>query len=199
MRTQILVALLAVGCGAQTSSGDDDPMNPDDIRARILAYKAAHPGSAGDINALTVDQVSADADAQWLLALCGTEQRPVIPLLAWEYGGSDHAWINPDASALVYCDHTPVAANSAHWTYDAASDHVTADVAVLLADENPCASRAGAEQVSGCIGDPSNFEILVDIASYNDGVDAGLSLAEASTELRLVTADGTTVSLYSAL
>jgi hypothetical protein len=196
-----LIAVFAIAACSPELAGNDDGDGPsaDDIRAWILAYKAAHPGADGDINAKTPAEVSVDADAQRLLGLCGADQRPVIPLLAWEYGGSDHAWIAAESSALVYCDYTPVAANSAHWSYDAQQDRVTADVYVLLPDENPCAAKMGAEQVSACIGDPSNFEILVDIASYDDGAGAQLSLSEASTELRLVLGDGSAVHLFTGL
>ena len=46
-----------------------------------------------------------------------------------------------------------------------------------------------------CLGDPSNIEILVDIASYNDGANAGLNLSEASSTLRLILPSGRTVTL----
>jgi hypothetical protein len=72
---------------------------------------------------------------------------------------------------------------------------VTADVYVLFPDQNPCKAQAGAQQVLGCLGDPTNIEILVDTASFNDGADAGLSLSNSSTELRLVEPDGTKVHL----
>jgi hypothetical protein len=168
------------------------------VKSKIDAYKAAHPGNGGkdwDINAKTPAEIAADPAAQELLALCGEGQRPVIPLLAWEYGGNDHQWINPDASALVYCVRIPVNPGTDHWSYDATQDHVTADVSVLYPDQNPCKDQAGAAQVMSCLGDPSNIEILVDIASLNDGADAGLSLSNASTELRLVLGDGSTVHL----
>jgi hypothetical protein len=110
----------------------------------------------------------------------------VIPKLAWEHGGGDHAWINPEMSALVYCVYIPVVPSTDHWKYDATMDHVTADVYVLFPDENPCKSESGADQIAKCIGDTTNFEILVDTASLNDGMDVGLSLSEASTELMVV-------------
>ena len=40
--------------------------------------------------------------------------------------------------------------------------------------------------VSACIGDVTNFDIFVDTASLNDGADVGLSLADSSTELKLI-------------
>ena len=86
--------------------------------------------------------------------------------------------------------------NSEHWQYDKAKDHVIADVYVLFPEQNPGKDKQGRDQVAACIGDASNFEILVDTASINDGKDAGLNLAEASTELRLILADGTKVHLF---
>ena len=188
---------------ADADSGTDGgTVSCDELRSLVEAYKIAHPGRGGkdwDINALTPAQVAADPAAQELLSVCGDDQRPVIPLLAWEYGGADHPWINPEASALVYCVYIPVSPSSSNWQYDAVSDHVTADVHVLCPEQNPCNDRTGANQVSDCIGDASNFEILVDIASLHDGADAGLSLAESSTELRLILTDGTKVHLHAAL
>jgi hypothetical protein len=172
----------------------------DQVKAWVDAYKAAHPGNGGkdwDINAKTPAQVAADPAAQQLLAICGPGQRPVIPLLAWEYGGSDHQWINPQASALVYCVYIPANPSTAHWQYDSAADHVTADVHVRFPDQNPCNAQQGANQVAACIGDLTNFEILVDTASLNDGADVGLMLANSSTELLLILADGTRIHLYS--
>ena len=64
-----------------------------EVKALVLAYKAAHPGNGGkdwDINAKTPGQIAADPAAKQLLSLCGPDQRPVIPLIAWEYGGMDH-------------------------------------------------------------------------------------------------------------
>lgn len=171
----------------------------DQARAWIEAYKASHPGNRGkdgDINAKTPEQIAADPAAQQLLSLCGKDQRPVIPLLAWEYGGFDHPWKNPQSSALVYCVHTPVKNPSPSWRYEAAQGLVTADVYVRFPDQNPCRGQSGAKQVTACIGDPTNFEILVDTASINDGQDVGLSLANASTALKLVLPDGTKVPLW---
>jgi hypothetical protein len=201
-----LTALVVVArpCAARATSGaegrrSDPSPSFEQARARILAYKAAHPGNRGrdaDINAKTPEQIAADPAAQELLSLCGKDQRPVIPLLAWEYGGFDHPWKNPQASALVYCVHTPVGDPSPSWRYDAARDHVEADVYVRFPDQNPCKHHSGADQVGACIGDPTNFEILVDTASINDGRDVGLSLASASTALRLVLPDGSRVHLW---
>lgn len=171
----------------------------DETLALVQAYAAAHPGSDADINAKTPAEIAADPDAQKLMALCGADQRPVIPHLAWEYGGSDHAWIDPTASALFYCVYTPVDPSTDNWQYDAAADHVTADVYVGCPDLNPCHAQTGADQVLACLGDPTNIEILVDIASYNDGMDAGLSLSEATTDLYLILSGGTKVHLYTGL
>jgi hypothetical protein len=174
----------------------------DEATAWINAYKAANPGNGGkdwDINAKTPAQIAADPAAQQLLSLCGQDQRPVIPLLAWEYGGTDHQWINPQASALVYCVYIPVSPSTTHWAYDVAADHVTADLYVRYPEQNPCKDQQGANQVMSCLGDASNIEILVDTASLNDGSDAGLSLANASTDLYLILADQTKVHMYTGL
>jgi hypothetical protein len=40
--------------------------------------------------AKTPAQVAADPDATKLIALCPSDQRPIIPLLAWEYSGMEH-------------------------------------------------------------------------------------------------------------
>ena len=186
------LCVTALGCVA-----DDPPA--DDVRAWIVEYKAMHPGKDGDINAKTPAQIAADPKAQRLMKLCTDVQRPVIPLLAWEYGGVDHAWINPEASALVYCVYIPNATNGDSWSYDPVMDRVTADMFVRIVEENPCKDRQGADQVTACIGDMTNFEIIVDLASLNDGADAGLSLSEASTDLMLQQADGSRVLLITNL
>ncbi len=170
----------------------------DQVKGWVEAYKAAHSGNGGkdwDINAKSPAQIAADPAAQQLLSICGKDQRPVIPLLAWEYGGSDHRWTNPGASALVYCVYVPVEQPSSNWRFDAAKRRVTADVYVKFPHQNPCRDKKGKDQVAACIGGTSNFEILVDTASLNDGSDVGLKLSEASTELRLIVSDGTKVQL----
>ena len=187
------------GSGGSGPGSTGDHPTADEAKMLIDEYAMAHPGQAGDINAKTPAQIAADPDAQALLALCGDDQRPVIPALVWEYGGGSHAWIHYEQSALVYCVYIPVAPSSDHWQYDAAEDHVTADVYVLYPEQNPCKDEQGADQVVKCIGDPSNFEILVDTASLDDGGDAGLSLSEASTELKLVMPDATSVHLWDDL
>jgi hypothetical protein len=165
----------------------------------VAAYKAAHPGHGGkdwDVNRKSAAEVAADPNVKRLLDLCGPDQRPVIPALAWEYGGKDHPWINPNASAVVYCVYIPVKPNSEHWKYDKATNRVTADVYVKFPDQNPGKDKVGATQVMSCLGDPSNIEILVDTASLNDGKAVGLSLDEASTDLYLLLPDGSRVFMY---
>jgi hypothetical protein len=186
--------------GSDAATGLDRGGSPTaaQVAAWVSAYKAAHPGNGGkdwDINAKTPAQLAADPAAQQLLSLCGPDQRPVIPLLAWEYGGADHSWITPAASALVYCVYVPVKTPTSSWSYDTGRDRVTADVYILFPEQNPCKDRTGRDLVAACIGDQSNFEILVDTASLDDGVGAGLSLSMASTELRLVLPDGSKASL----
>jgi hypothetical protein len=190
------------GRGGSSDSGAGGIGTPSptfqEVKTWAEAYKAAHPGNGGkdwDIDAKTPAQLAADPDARRLLAVCGPDQRPVFPMLAWEYGGSDHSWINPAASALVYCVYVPVKLPTSHWRYDSAAGRVTADIYVRFPEQNPCKDKSGKEQVAACIGDASNFEILVDIASLDDGVAAGLSLGLASTELELVLADGSKVQL----
>lgn len=85
---------------------------------------------------------------------------------------------------------------SPNWLYDAAEDHVTADVYVKFPDHNPCKNRSGAQQVTACIEDLTNFEILVDTASINDGRHVGLSLASVSTTLRLILPDTAKLRLW---
>jgi hypothetical protein len=186
--------------GSRMTGGDaSGPPTYDQVKAWVDAYKQAHPGNGGkdwDINAKTPAEVAADPAAQQLLALCGPNQRPVIPELAWEYGGSDHQWINPQASPLVICVYVAVNPSTSHWQYDAGADHITADVYVLFPDQNPCKDRTGADQVLACVGDPTNLEILVDTSSINDGADVGLALANSSTDLMLVLPDGSKVLLY---
>lgn len=170
----------------------------DTVRSWVLAYKAAHPGNGGkdwDINAKTPSQIASDPGAQQLLSLCGPEQRPVYPLIAWEYGGFDHPWINPDSSALLYCVYIPVNPQTSHWSHNASTDRVTADVYVKFPVENPCKNQTGKDQVINCLGDPTNSEILVDTASFHDGHDVGLDLLNSSTELFLILPDGSKTQL----
>ena len=205
MRSAILsIGLLAVVCirpavaqQAQNTVAGSSTVTAEQAKQWIDAYKRAHPGNRGkdwDINAKTPSQIKADPPAQQLLSLCGSNQRPVIPLLAWEYGGNDHQWINPQASALVYCVYTPVKNPTANWRY--VRGEITADVFVRFPEQNPCRNQAGAKQVSACIGDDTNFEIFVDTASINDGHDVGLELSTAPTNLKLILPDGTKVDLW---
>lgn len=167
-----------------------------EVKGWIDAYKAAHPGADGDVVMKTPAQLAADPDAARLRALCGPDQLPIIPQLAWEYGGGDHAWINPDQSPLVVCVYIAVNPSTEHWNYDATADHITADAYVLFPDDNPCKDKTGADQVLGCVGDPTNLEILVDTSSINDGADVGLALANSSTDVMLILSDGSKVLLY---
>jgi hypothetical protein len=150
------------------------------VRGWVDSYRKAHPGKSGDINAVG----PADSTGRRLLKVCGSDRRPVIPRLAWEYGGHDHAWIHTGRSALVYCVYTPVKPSTSHWRLRRGD--VTADVYVLFPAQNPCADKRGAEIVLGCLGDRSNSEILVDTASLHDGHDVGLELSEAATTLKLI-------------
>lgn len=214
-----VAAAISIGCSSSGPSTEDptgspphgctlaptgtaSPPTADEVRAWVLAYKGAHPGNGGkdwDINTKTSSELASDPDAARLLRVCGADQRPVIPLIAWEYGGADHSWIAPEMSALVYCVYTPVTPGADHWSYNAAKGRVMADVYVLFPGENPCRDRQGADLVAGCIGDPTNFEVLVDIASYADGACASQSLAEASTTLSVVLPDGTKTLLLENL
>jgi hypothetical protein len=162
------------------------------VHDQVLAYRKAHPGNGGkdwDINTRSAAQLASDPEARQLRGLCGNDQRPVIPWLAWEYGGNDHQWIHPERSALVYCVYIPVRQTTEHWKYDKGKDHVTADLYVRFPEQNPCRDKVGSEQVDACIGDYTNYEILVDTVNLNDGHDAKLELAEASTALWLVLPD----------
>jgi hypothetical protein len=189
------MADLAVAAADLGGGGDGGASGPsaDDVKMWVDEWKAGHPGNGGkdwDINTRTADEIAADPKLARLVGLCGAAQRPVIPLIAWEYGGADHPWIHPEASALVYCVYVPVVPSTAHWAYDANADQVTADLYVKFPAQNPCRDRVGADQVLGCLGDPTNIEILVDTASYNDGLDVGLDLANAATDLVLILGDG---------
>ena len=76
--------------GAQGRGGSAPSPTFDQVKGWVEAYQAAHPGNGGkdwDINAKSPAQIAADPTAQQLLSICGPDQRPVIPLLAWEYGG----------------------------------------------------------------------------------------------------------------
>jgi hypothetical protein len=149
-----------------------------------------------DVNQMTPDQVAMDPDAQTLLALCGDDQRPVIPQIAWEYGGASHQWISPESSAIYYCTYTPVNPSTEHWSFDEAAQLVTADVTIGCPDQNPCAGDTGPDKVLNCIGDQTNMEIIVDTASYDDGHGAGLELSEAGTDLYLLEEDGSKMLLW---
>jgi hypothetical protein len=185
--------------GKKTVQSSTSNATAAEVAAWITEYKAAHSGRGGkdwDINEKSRAEIEADPNLKRFFDLCAPDQRPVIPALAWEYGGKDHQWSHPEASALVYCVYTPVKTSSEHWRYDKKADHVTADVYIKFPDQNPCKNETGAAQVMKCLGDRSNIEILVDTASLNDGKDVGLNLAEASTDLYLLQPDGSRVLLY---
>lgn len=170
----------------------------DQLKTMVLAYKAAHPGNGGkdwDINAKTAAQIASDPAAQILLSQCGPGQRPVYPHIAWEYGGQDHPWINPDASALLYCVYIPVNPQTSNWSYVSSTNRVTANVYIKFPAQNPCKNEIGKNQVLNCLGDPTNSEVLVDTASFHDGHDVGLELMLSTTELFLILSDGTKVQL----
>jgi hypothetical protein len=191
--------------GTTGTAGAPAGLTADEVKTMAAAYKTAHPGNGGkdwDIVSCcagasrTPASLAADAAAQRLLTVCGKDQLPVIPTLAWEYGGADHAWINPQTSAVVYCVYIPVAPASAHWRYDANAMRVTADIYVKFPAQNPCAAQTGAQQVLACLGDMTNIEVLVDTASFHDGADVGLSLSSAATDLNLILPNGSTIPLY---
>jgi hypothetical protein len=146
--------------------------------------------------ARTEAEIQADPEAVALRGMCGAGQLAIIPMLAWEYGETKHPWINPSASAVAYCVYLPTKTNSAHWSYDAATDHVIAEVYVKFPDQNPCKAQTGKAQVMSCLGDPTNIGIFADTASFHRGGDVGLSLAESTTDLYLVLPDGTRVLMY---
>lgn len=173
--------------------GADEPPTYTQVKQWIADYKAAHPGRDGkdwDINAKSPEEIASEPDTRRLCSLCGPDQRPVIPELAWEYGGSDHPWRNPQDAALVYCIYTPMAEPSSHWRYDRAAGRVVADVYVLFPEQDPCAGKSAKEHAAKCMGGFGNLEILADTATLNDGEDVGLNLGETATELRLILRDG---------
>ena len=188
------LALLA--CPAQSAAGER-PTHAQ-VRQWIAEYKAAHPGRDGkdwDINAKTQEEITSEPDTRRLCELCGPDRRPVIPELAWEYGGSDHRWEDPQNAPLVYCVYAPIAKSSPHWRYDAARRLVVAHVYVLFPEHDPCANKSAEEHVKACIGGFGNLEILSDTATWRDGRDVGRSLAETQTELRLRMPSGKSVRL----
>ena len=177
-----------------SSTGRGQSPSYEQVLAWVTAYKAAHPSNS-DINAEPPRQVADPTAAGRLLSICGKDQRPIIPLLAWERGGNDHRWIDANRSALVYCVYTPVRESTDHWHYDDPRNKVTADVYVKYPDQNPCKDSPGVQQVADCIGAVSNYEILVDTASFNDGKHIGLQLSEATTLLKLILPNGQKVNL----
>ncbi len=172
----------------------------DQVLSWVLAYKAAHPGNGGkdwDINAKTDAQIAADPAALQLMSVCGDYRiiRPVYPLIAWEYGGTDHPWVHPELAALLYCTYIPYKPYSSHWTYDLATNNVTADTFVKFPDQNPCKNETGANQLISCLGNPAdaNDEIIVDTASLRDGHDVGLELSLSTSKIYLILLNGSKV------
>lgn len=187
------------GASSSDSGAPVEVPTCDELPDFIAQFKRSHSGNGGtdwDINAMTPAQIAADPDAQALLALCGDDQRPVVPQLAWEYGGGDHQWISPESSAIYYCVYTPANPSTEHWSFDEAAQLVEADVTIGCPELNPCADQSGADRVLPCLGDPTNIEIVVDTASLDDGHGAGLELSEAATDLYLLEQDGTRVLLW---
>ncbi|MFL5823007.1 MAG: hypothetical protein ACJ764_06150 [Solirubrobacteraceae bacterium] len=199
---QLILSLLAVAAlggaaGASAHSSGRTNASFAQVKSWARHYYSTHSGRNRDINAKTSSQLASDPAARRLISTCGKNERPVFPILAWEYGGSDHPWIHPGASALVYCVFIPVRRNTAHWRYNRSKGRVTADVYVRFPGRNPCRHKAGSRQVTDCLGDPSNIEILVDTASLHDGADAGYDLSEASTTLLLIKPNGHRVQLVT--
>jgi hypothetical protein len=191
----------ATSAPATAPAGQPATASYEQVKKWIEAYKATHRGNGGkdwDINAKSPEEVEREPDTKRLLSLCGPNQRPVIPALAWEYGGSDHRWTKPETAALCYCVYTPVEGGSEHWRFDETKNRVVADLYVKFPDRNPCKDRTGKDQVLGCLGDATNLEILVDTASLHDGRDVGYELSEAATELRLVLPNGKKVQIVLA-
>ncbi len=197
------------GGSATDASPSDAGQRPSaaELQQWIDDYKSTHSGNGGkdwDIigccggASRTEQELQNDADAVRLRSICGPGQLPVIPQLAWEYGGNDHQWINPGASALAYCVYIPAPPGASHWQYDANTDHVNADLYVLYPEQNPCRDQVGKFKVMACLGDASNIEILVDTASLHDGADVGLNLSESTTDLHLLV-DGDRVLMYQGL
>lgn len=187
-------------------AGDPTTYTAAQVQTLVTAYKASHQGNGGkdwDIigccsgASRTQAQIDADPAAVQLRAICGPNQLPIIPTIAWEYGGADHPWINPQASALVYCMYTPVAANSSHWTYNPSTNHVVADTYIKFPDQNPCKAQTGANLVLSCIGDTTNTEIFVDTASNHDGHDVGYELSVSTSVINLIQPNGTKVLLIN--
>src|SRR5262245_2061198 len=190
---RILVATLASLIALPTLLAAAEGPSYDQVKQWIAEYKAKHPGRGGkdwDFNHKSAEEIASDPDTHRLCSLCGPDQRPAIPELAWEYGGSDHRWQKPQAAALVYCVYTPVAKPTSHWRYDEAANRVEADVYVLFPDRDPCLGMSAKDHATKCMGGFGNLEILVDTATRNDGRDVGLNISETATELRLILKNG---------
>jgi hypothetical protein len=170
---------------AGTTAGDPTYAK---VLAWVDAFAATHTGKATDINKASFN----DPAAAQLRAVCGAGWTSIYPRLAWEYGGNDHAWKTPLASPLLICVHAPIKAPyTAEWGYS--NNHVTALVFVKFPEQSPCH-----DQLLTCMqSDTTNMEILVDAAGgSDDGSSVGLNLSEASTELKLLLTNETTVHLW---
>lgn len=183
-------------------SGSPNSLTYDQLKILIDTYKATHSGNGGkDWDILgccsgasrTPAQIAADPQAQVLRSICGPDQLPIIPNIAWEYGGADHPWINPQVSALVYCVYIPVHSSTTHWQYNPTTNHVIADAYVKFPDQNPCKNQLGANLVLSCLGDSTNSEIFVDTASFHDGNDVGFDLSVSTSQINLLLPDGSKV------
>src|SRR5207253_566401 len=82
------------GGGGGGAGGAAGSPTADDVRKWADAYRAAHPGNGGkdwDIISCcggasrSAASLASDPAAQQLRSICGKDQLPVIPLLAWEY------------------------------------------------------------------------------------------------------------------
>ena len=193
----LLIALAAIMVRPTAPSAAEAPTYAQ-VKQWISQYKRGHPGRGGkdwDIHTKTAKQLASEPDTRRLCELCGPDRRPVIPELAWEYGGSDHAWESPEKAALVYCVYTPVARASPNWQFDEAKQRVTALVYILFPEQDPCAGKSAEQHAALCIGGHGNLEILGDTASMSREPGFSRSLDEASTELRLRLPGGKTARL----
>src|SRR5207237_9472178 len=85
------------GTATDGAAGGSGSATYDQVKSWAEAYKAAHPGNGGkdwDIVSCcsgasrTAASLASDPAAQQLRSICGDQQLPVIPMLAWEYGGT---------------------------------------------------------------------------------------------------------------
>jgi len=104
---------------AATESTNKAP-SYEEVKGWITAYKAAHPGNGGkdwDINKKKPAEIAADPATQQLMSLCGNDQRPVIPLIAWEYNGDLYAYLTGPGGFAVLLNRVGVSStNSSGWS-----------------------------------------------------------------------------------